>query len=50
MTIDGAGIIYAIKLPRGYQRPFPEKGIWINGGDLMRDSYTRVDRVPLARK
>ncbi|WP_211416681.1 SGNH/GDSL hydrolase family protein, partial [Agrobacterium tumefaciens] len=43
VDIDSAGVKYPYKMPRGFKKPFAEKGLWLGAGDLIRDKYTRVD-------
>ncbi|NTA84884.1 SGNH/GDSL hydrolase family protein, partial [Agrobacterium tumefaciens] len=43
VDIDSAGVKYPYKMPRGFKKPFAEKGLWLGAGDLIRDRYTRVD-------
>ncbi len=43
IDIDAFGVKYPYKMPRGFKKPFAEKGLWIGAGDLIRDRYTRVD-------
>ncbi len=43
VDIDSAGVKYPYKMPRGFKKPFAEKGLWLGAGDLIRDNYTRID-------
>ncbi len=50
IKIDSAGVVYPYKIPRGFKRPFAEKGLWLGAGDLVRDIYTRVDPGTLIKE
>lgn len=43
VDIDSAGVKYPYKMPRGFKKPFAEKGLWLGSGDLIRDRYERID-------
>jgi len=43
VDIDSAGVKYPYKMPRGFRKPFAEKGLWLGASDLIRDRYARID-------
>lgn len=50
INIDAGGVVYLFKMPRGFKKPFGEKSLWINSGDLNPDEYTRIDPGTLIKE